>query len=195
MDRLCAVIKEGVPLEKITSYLDSLSHADCLQEVSAVGASLQKKLFSMAQNNIKSEDLIAAEAAPLEPVIFYGKNSLPILSRFQKRMCRSRHGKTIIGYNHQALRPLTGPGYFVIGDDSDRPGEVMIDYTKVPSEIPEQWPAYQDNEKGISRLIYGGMKDYLRRVSRDIFIGEATKGGRSMNQYFILCRSAEPLPR
>ena len=102
-------------------------------------------------------------------------------------MARSSDGKTILGYNHQTLSPITGPGYFMISNHTARPGEMQIDYTQLPHEKGADWPKLKSNDKGISKLIYGNLKDYMRRVSSDVFIGEATKNGKRVG-FFILCR-------
>lgn len=190
MGQLKDMIEAGKSQTEVSAYLDSLSHDDRLKEIGTLcGNGIQKKLFQLATANITVNDLIPRDGKPLGEVIFYGKNTLPVFSNFQKRMCRSQDGSILWGYNYQTLRPITGPGYFVVADKTDRPGEVMIDYTELPQGTPPQdWPQIKSNTSGISSLVYGNMKDFLRRVSKNVFIGEATKKGKSMNQFFILCR-------
>ena len=188
MGKLQTLIDEGKSQSEVSSYLDSLTHEDRLQEVQSLGGAAQRKLFQIAQAGITVNDLIPPQGKPHEEVIFYGKNSLPLFSLFQKRMARSQDGSALVGYNYQALRPVTGPGYFMVSDKTDRPGEVMVDYTRLPQEKPSDWPEIKSNTRGISSLVYGNMKDFLRRVSKNVFIGEATKKGKSLNQYFLLCR-------
>ncbi len=188
MGKFLQMIQEGAMQEEIAAYLDSLDHEARLKEVESISGKVQPKLYALAKNDVTVSDLIPPDGTPLQQVIFYGRNSLPFQNIFQKRMCRSRDGSVLWGYNYQSLRWLTGPGYFVVANDSDRSGEVMIDYTKTPGSPPEDWPSYKPNGKGISRLVYAGMKDYLRHVSRNVFIGEATKKGKKMGQYFLLCR-------
>lgn len=188
MGQFLDMLKGNKPQAEIAAYLDALSHEARLTETQSIPGKYQQHLFNIAKANVTTHDLIPQNGKALEEVIFYGRNSLPLQNIFQKRMCRSQDGSKIWGYNYQSLRWLTGPGFFGVVDDSDRSGEVMIDYTKVPTEFPPKWPAYKPNEKGISKFVYAGMKDYLRRVSQHVFIGEATKKGKPMGQYFLLCR-------
>ncbi len=182
------MIEEGKSQKELAAYLDSLSHAERLREVESIPGNIQEKLFQIAAADTKVEDLVPSTTPPLKEVIFYGKNSLPVMNIFQKRMCRSSDGSLLWGYNHQSLKWLTGPGCFIVANETDRPGEVMIDYTKLPTAFPPQWPAIKSNNSGITALVYGHMKDYMRRVSKNVFIGEATKKGKKMGQYFLLCR-------
>lgn len=187
MGQFATLVEAKKTLAEIAAYLDGLSHAHRLEELKSFPASLQKQLYEKASADLTVSDLIPA-GTPLREVIFYGKNTLPVFSNFQKRMCLTPDGQALAGYNHQTMGWVTGPGYFVVKDNSDRPGEVMVDYTVLPPSKPETWPGIKSNESGITKLVYGGMKDYLRRVSKNVFIGEATKQGKRIGQYFILCR-------
>jgi hypothetical protein len=136
--------------------------------------------------------MVPPDLGPLRPVIFHGKNSLPMFSHFQKRFCRpSEGGDELWGYNHQPVRwlaPLTGPGYFVAYDSPDGPGGVAVDYTRIPADRPTEWPELHDNTYRLSRFIYNGMIDYLRCISEHLLIGRATRDGKDMPNYFLLCR-------
>ncbi len=188
MASLLEMIQSGKSQKSIGAFLDGLSHEERLKEINAVGGKTQACLFQIALPDLKFSDLMPPEAKPAEEVIFYGKNSLPLFSIFQKRMARSSDGRKVWGYNYQTFQKITGPGCFVIDEATDRPGELMVDYTRLPSENTPGWPAVQANDSGVTKLVYGHMKDYLRRVSKNVFIGEATKKGKSIGQYFILCR-------
>lgn len=192
MGQFLKMIEEGRSQKEMGTYLDSLTHEERLREMEAVPGFMQSKLYSLSTPDLKLDDMVPANSPPLQEIIFYGKNSLPAMNIFQKRMCRSNDGKIVWGYNHQSLKWLTGPGCFIVTSETDRPGEVLIDYTKLPDNFPPQWPKLwpkpKSNTSGITALVYGHMKDYMRRVSRNVFIGEATKKGKKLNQYFILCR-------
>ena len=118
----------------------------------------------------------------------------PSFKLFEKRFCRP-HGTdrdragVVVGFNFQALEPLTGPGYFTATEDPDR-GEIWIDYRRVPSQRPEGWPAIRSNERGVSRFVYGFMVDTLRGVSEHVTIGSAARHGRDLGSWFVLCRDA-----
>lgn len=181
-------LKKNESIETMARYLDGLDHPSRIQEIQVLSARELAKLYGIALKNIGMEDLLPKKFTPLQPIIFYGKNSLPALNIFQKRMCRSKDGSHILGYNHQTFQWATGPGYFVIKNETEKPGEVMVDYTQLPESKPATWPQLKSNNSGLGKLVYGSMKDFLRRVSRDIFIGIATKKGKPIGQYFILCR-------
>ena len=72
--------------------------------------------------------------------------------------------------------------------NGDPRGDVVIDYTKVPGGKADDWPTIQPNEQGLSRLVYAGMEDFMRKVSTHVTIGRANKGGKETNNYFVLCR-------
>jgi hypothetical protein len=143
-------------------------------------------------------EMVPRDIGPLVPVIFHGKNSLPAFTRFQKRFCRpseATEADELWGYNHQPVRWLaafTGPGYFGAYDSDSPIGSVAVDYRRIPTDRPDGWPDLHENTYRLSRFIYNGMVDYLRRVSDHLLIGRATRGGREMPNYFVLCRE-DPL--
>jgi hypothetical protein len=160
----------------------------------ALGGKEQEKLWHAAEGGAVSiGEMVPRELGPLRPVIFHGKNSLPAFTRFQKRFCRPAAGvdrDELWGYNHQPTRwlgPLTGPGYFV-AYDSNGLGGVAVDYTRIPTGKPVEWPEIHDNTYRLSRFIYNGTIDYLRRVSPHLLIGRATRAGKEMPNWFLLCR-------
>ena len=44
------------------------------------------------------------------------------------------------------------------------------------------------NTYRLSRFVYNGTVDYMRRVARDVFIGTATRDGHELGSYFVLVR-------
>ena len=94
-----------------------------------------------------------------------------------------------MGFNFQTLSPITGPGYFIATEDTQR-GEVVIDYRRVPDCHPSDWPAIRGNERGLARLVYGFMIDTLRRVSEHVTIGSASRDGKDTGNWFVLCRQS-----
>jgi hypothetical protein len=192
-DRLRALLAPERPdPAAIAAHLDGLSHPDRVAAVQSLGgAKLQARLYAAASSAtpVTLADLVPPDAPPLREVIFHGKNSLGAFTRFQKRFCRppgARGQDELWGYNHQSLGWLTGPGYFVVHEDG-RSG-AAIDYRQVPPEHPPTWPEIRPNGQGFARFVFNDMVDYLRRVSRDVLIGSAHRGGRSINSYFLLCR-------
>ena len=192
-DRLRALLEPARPdPAEIARVLDGLSPADGVAAIRSLGGTtLQAKLYQAVAGAppVTLADLVPPDMPPLREVIFYGKNSLPAFTHFQKRFCRPpgvRGQEELWGYNRAPLAWMTGPGYFVVHADA-REG-AAIDYRQVPPEHPPAWPAIRPNSQGLSRFVFNNMVDYLRRVSRDVFIGSAYRGGKSINSYFLICR-------
>ncbi|MBW2272766.1 MAG: hypothetical protein JRG96_05815 [Deltaproteobacteria bacterium] len=180
--------------EEIARFFDGLASADRVTAVRALGARDQRRLYEAVQGfePVRLVELVSPGTADLATVRHYGKNSLPLFSSFEKRFCRPPGQEPdapalLIGFNYQILAPLTGPGYFVALEDTER-GEVLIDYRRLPDRIPVDWPAVQSNERGISRFVYGFMVDTLRRVSEHVTIGSAARHGKDTGNWFVLCR-------
>jgi len=176
----------------IAAHLDALDHAGRMEAIVALGGpKAQGRLWDAAAGSppVALGDLVPPDAPPLREVIFHGKNSLPAFTLFQKRFCRPPAGQPVDrlwGYNHQSLAWLTGPGYFVVHPEGDAPA--AIDYRQVPPAQPPGWPAVKPNDVGLSRFVYRDMVDYLRRVSRHVLIGRATRYGKELPNFFLLCR-------
>jgi hypothetical protein len=149
-------------------------------------------LFEAAAANepLHLTDLVPADVPPLTEVIHEGKNSLPLFTRFQKRFCRppasEDAGAELWGYNEQAFRTATGPGYFVL--HATETGELVVDYTRLPPGKPAAWPRILSNSARLSRFIYYQTTDVLRRVSRHVVIGRAYRKGRPFDAWFALVR-------
>ena len=58
----------------------------------------------------------------------------------------------------------------------------------IPAERLPSWPELRRNDVGVSRLVYNGTVDFMRRVARDVFIGSATRRGRELGSFFVLAR-------
>ena len=117
-------------------------------------------------------------------------------------MCRPDAGTNhLMGYNEYRSKGWLGPGYFELmptAPDSGYPenrGAYVVDYYRVPSgQTPHGWPAAQSNTKGLSRFVYGGTRDYLRRVSDHVSVGRPFQGDsddRELDFSFVLCRKDE----
>ncbi len=185
--------KESVQLDAITQYLDGLDNDARVAEVRSLGPKAQRQLWTMAEGTqLSLEDFVPSSIDDLSPVIHYGRNTLPVFKMFEKRFCRAPAGtetEGLWGYNEGATRGFVGPGYFVCRDTGgDERGSVVIDYTLEPGGKADDWPAIAPNEKGVSRFVYAGMQDFMRRVSQHVTIGRAYRHGKSSNNYFLLCR-------
>lgn len=118
-----------------------------------------------------------------EVVIHEGQNSLLAFNAFQKRVVL--HQGRVQGYNHQSMSWLTGPGHFLVQGD---PTHSFFDYTVTVPEAPSAFPPVKPNDAGISRLVYGGMIDKVRRVSENCIIGAAFRSDKQTGDYFMLVR-------
>lgn len=180
--------------EEVAAYLDGLSAPDRMDAVRAcAGPRIQRRLWELAAgaSPVTAAELVPPDLPPLREVIYHGKNSLPAFTLFQKRFCRPTPDagpETLWGYNHTNIAWLVGPGYFVYHPIDG--GEPAIDYRFVPPSRPGNWPEIRPNDRGVSFFVYRNMIDYLRRVSRHVLIGSATRGGKELGSYFLLCRES-----
>jgi hypothetical protein len=184
---LASLLEGGGSARDIESHLDGLSSAARLAQVLAVtGRGVRRLYDAVAGGPVPSLDELVPPAT--EGVVIYeGRNSLAAFSRFQKRFVRM--SGLVVGYNHQTMSFVTGPGYFVVHAPSgsgDHGQELDFDYTVAPPGEPAGWPAYRPNEGGLSRFVYGNMHDYVRRVARGVVVGKAYRHGVAQDAYFSL---------
>ncbi len=171
-------------LEPLSRALDGATHSRRLTWLRGLNKRELIRLYALAEgSHIEPRDLVGQ---PGEVVIHHGKNSLPAFTHFQKRMVDT--GERIQGYNEQRFRWITGPGHFLVRPSERVEGELWLDYTWLPESAPPDFPPPRDNMAGLSRLVYGGMIDILRRVSEHLSIGAALRGGELSGDYFGLCR-------
>lgn len=177
-----------VKLADLQSHLAALDAESRIRECRALNRRQQALLYQVAGEVAVGPDDMVKGAADGEMVRWYGKNSLPAFRLFEKRFIR--HEGKVVGFNFNPplVTWFTGPGYYVCRVDEIKPKELLIDYTLIPDTAPVGWPKVEHNMAGFSRFVYGGMYDYCRKVSDTIVIGAATRKGKSIGQYFILCR-------
>jgi hypothetical protein len=177
---------------KVEAFLDSLVGGDRVLAVRALGPRTLRALWDLAEGyaEMTLADLVPRTTPPYEPVIHFGRNSLPMFTLFEKRFYRMGDGSSVGGANFQTLSPLTGPGYFVARKDDGRP-EVLIDYRCMPKDKPPEFPEIRGNESGIARLVYGSMVDAVRRVSEHVSIGAAYRNEEPVGAFFVLCREQQ----
>lgn len=126
---------------------------------------------------------------PLIEVVHPGRNSLPVLSSFQKRFCRAPDSEgELAGYNEHPLKAVIGPGYFVVRSHAAE-GELLIDYSTVPAARAAGWPRIRPNSGARGRLVYGGLEDVVRGVGAGVCVGRASKRGKPMDAWFVLSRA------
>lgn len=187
------LIHEPTPQPRnVAAFLDQLVGGDRVVAVRSLGPRTLRVLWDLVDGyaDMTLADLVPRTTPPYEPVVHYGRNSLPMFTMFEKRFYRMGDGSAIGGANFQTFSPLTGPGYFVARKEDGVP-EVLIDYQTLPKDKPSDWPELRDNDSGIAKLVYGSMVDAVRRVSEHVSIGAASKNGQQINAYFVLCREQQ----
>ena len=140
-------------------------------------------------------DFVPEGTPPFQEVIHHGRNSLPTLRFFEKRFCLPEiQPNELWGYNQHILKPLIGPGYFVVRQHSA--SEVMIDYTEVPPSKPASWPKVVPNSARLGRFVYDGLRDIMRGVSRhyDDWPCDATRTAGRQLVCALSCRAADGEP-
>src|ERR1043165_9074153 len=102
------LLDDRASAKDIESFLDGLPGPERVQEVLSITGRGVKRLYDAVAGTtpLSLDDFAKTE----EPVIFEGRNSLPMFTRFQKRF--SRQGDEVVGYNHQTMGFVTGPGFF-----------------------------------------------------------------------------------
>jgi hypothetical protein len=186
---LAGMIRRGARRDEISAFLASLKPSLRVEQVLEVQHGLVGKLYDAVGG---AEALALEDIVPTDErgtIILEGRNSLPSFTRFQKRF--TRVGDTLVGYNHQLMSFVTGPGYFVVRPPTpgeSHPDELFFDYTTDPPSVPAGWPAFKANDAGLSRLVYMNMKDFCRRVGPGVLVGKAYKRGVAQNAYFTLTR-------
>ena len=180
--------------QRISDFLDRLREPDRIAAVRTLGRSDQRALWAAVDGfrPVTLDDVVPATVPLLTAVRHYGRNTLGVLTLFEKRFYRAADTdgaapRELGGINVHPSRPLVGPGYFVAVEDTKR-GEVLVDYRRVPDITPAGWVKVTGNEQGLARFVYGYMVDTLRRVSEHVTIGSAVRHGKDIGAYFVLCR-------
>jgi hypothetical protein len=166
----------------IAAALDALTHEERVNWMRGLGKKELVALWKLTEGRLPT--LAELHGVEGEVIIHEGQNSLPFFSVFQKRVML--RGGVVQGYNHQAMSWLTGPGHFTV---SENERGAHFDYLNLPATAPEEFLPLAPNDKGLSRLVYANMIDYLHRVSKHAVIGAAYKSGKPTNDYFMLVRA------
>jgi hypothetical protein len=208
MPELVALIRGDASIARIAEYLDGLDDAAREREVNGLRRRDQARLFEKAADGPPSRlaDFVPAHVPDRTPVHHPGRNTVATFTyfqRFQKRFSRpTREATELYGYNSSNAW-FIHPGYFVAYETDassaewQERGGVVIDYHRVPpGSVPDGWPPIVPNSKGLQRLVYHLTRDYMRRVSKGVSIGRASredaKGDRILDYWFTLCRRDVP---
>ena len=194
MDIAPMISRDSLDRKEIARVLDGVAEPMRIQSVAELGRRELARLFDAAADNepITLEHFVPPGVAPMVEVIHEGKNSLGLFTRFQKRFCRPKNGgDELWGYNEQSMRLFTGPGYFVTHRPTEKlaiAGDIIVDYRLIPPDKPAGWPPIMPNTARLSRFIYNGTVDVMRRVSDHVSIGRAMKDNKPMDAWFVLVR-------
>ena len=194
MTRLREMLSSSdVDMEAIRNHLDGLDPQARRTEAMSLRGSHQRRLFDAAAGfrTVTLDHFVSPSRGPMREVVHRGRNTLPLFSHFAKVFVRPDDGTPdqLWGYNRNPgfIETTVGPGYFV-AHPHDVSGEVLIDYTMQPPRHPDGWPEIIPNSARISRFVYYQTQDVMRGVSSHVTIGRATKKGRNMSAWFVLCR-------
>ncbi len=189
---VCDVIEEllatkDLDLTTLSAALDRLGETQRLSECLKLKRTDLARLFDISKEAELSDLCVAG---PTETVC-EGLNSLPAFRRFAKVFCQPRNGASadeLWGYNRnsQVVEKAVGPGYFIATKTAN---DVVIDYTKLPPGKMPGWPPIIRNDRRLSRFVYSGTKDVVRKVSTHVTIGRAFKKGKALDAWFVLCRT------
>ena len=178
------VLRSGTSNADVVRHLDGLAADERMQQCLSLSPTQQRALWEIASAAPSPQDeLIRTDADTQE---FAGRNSLAVLSRFEKRFFRS--AGLIFGYNKHPLAWLIGPGYFAVAARPD--GGLRFDYRELPKTAPAGWPAVRPNSATFARSVYGDLVDEVVWVGRDVLVGAAFRAGAPLNSYFVLVRKS-----
>jgi hypothetical protein len=190
MSTLSQLISSKSSPTALVALLDAASDQQRLEQTLKLSSREQAQLFELvdAARPFPLDDLTPKKTA-LQGVTHEGRNSLPAFRHFAKVFCVPDTAPAERwGYNRNPplVHRTVGPGYFVAVQHG--PNEVLIDYTLTPPRKPADWPEIAHKYTKLSRFVFFGTQDVLRRVSEHVSIGRARRGGRWMDNWFVLCR-------
>lgn len=186
-------LEPKVDIEKLAALLDGLGHDGRVHTMRTWDKKRMEAIYdACAGRSITLEHLVPPSVGAKVEVIHDLRNTLPLFSDAEKRFVRLEGDVAEVGgYNRQhGLARASEPGYFTVrAGEGEHENELVIDYGKVPTSKPASWPPIEANDRGLlNSIVWGGMVDYLRRVSQHVSIGRATKSGKAIGQYFALVR-------
>ena len=174
-------------IDAIEQALDAADHATRLSWMRSLGKKDMDALYEAASGRDVGPEFFLCDAG--ESQIWTGRNSLPAFNDFATAF--APHSERIQGYNvNTGLAAwFGGPGHFLVRVCGDEHGEqVIFDYLWEADSAPSQFPPLASNAKGTYSLVYGNMKDVVRRVSKDLIISKAYRKGKPEGAFFCLCR-------
>lgn len=178
----------------LAAHLDALSDPERLRQTLALDGRRQARLFDVVQGarRFTLDELAPPTATALHGVAHEGRNSLPTFSRFAKLFAvpddAARATTERWGFNRTSgfVTAAVGPGYFVVVQQGD---EVLVDYTQLPPRPLTGGPRVLANSSRLSFFVYNRTKDLVRGVSKHVSIGRASRDGKQLDNWFVLCRT------
>ena len=175
-------------IDALEQALDAADHASRVVWLRALKKKDMDHLYEATEGRLVTPDyFLGSDGQPQE---FIGRNSLPAFNDFAKAF--ASHEDRIQGWNvNQGLaRWFGGPGHFRVRNADTWDGQLIFDYVWECTSVPSGFPAAETNMKLPNKLVYGNMEDVVRRVSKDIIISKAYRGGKPEGAFFSLCRPA-----
>lgn len=187
------LLEPTVDIDRLAEILDGLGHEGRVHTMRTWDKKRMAAIFdACAGRSITLEHVAPSGVGAGVEVIHDLRNTLPLFADAQKRFARVEGEDVAVGgYNRQfGVARVSEPGYFVVREgDGEHANELVVDYTNVPKSKPSSWPDIEANDRGfLNKIVWGGMVDYLRRVSQHVSVGRATKEGKPIGQYFALVR-------
>jgi len=194
MENWNRLVRRTGRVEEIGARLDALTHRERLAVTRSISGVTQALLWQMAEGTtVTLGDIVPRGEPRLSQVVHFGQNSLPAFSTFEKRFCRPPAGcndDLLYGYSEGMIRPLIGPGYFVVRETPNSPrGRVVLDSYGTPAEKPAEWPEIQSTDHGFPAVVFGYQQDFLRKVSSHVLVGRVWKFHKRTNVFYLLCRN------
>lgn len=179
---LGGLLDRGSSRGEVTGHVAGLERSRREAECLALTPDQQRRLWELLSKGEAAAGNLLAGAAQC---VFMGRNSLRMLTRFEKWFARV--DGDLVGCNRHVLSPIIGPGYFSV-----RPGTaggLEFDYGVVPTQSPAGWPPVRSNTGALRAPVYGDLLDRVVWLSPDVMIGCAFRKGVALDSYFILVRS------
>lgn len=193
--RLSSLLRSNdVTPAALAAHLDALTETQRVAEAIALNGDEQAKLFEVVQGarRFTLDELAPSSAPALRGVTHEGRNSMLAFTRFAKVFAVpddvSRATGERWGFNRTSrfVTTTVGPGYFVTVQQGD---EVLVDYTRLPPRPLIDAPAILDNASRFSFFVYNRTRDVVRGVSKHVSIGRASRNGKQLDNWFVLCRT------
>lgn len=185
-------VEPNVNVERLVELLEGMGHEGRYHTVRTWSAKDLERIFEAVKGHkaLGLDDIVPA-SEPLVGVMHDLHNALPFMSPPLGK-CFARipdDPDHLVGYNVQPWARFAGPGYFTAyKGEGEHEGELVVDYTKLPSVKAAGWPAIRKNEGLIPGIVYGGMTDYVRGISTHVSIGAAFIGTRPRKAWFAMVR-------